>query len=75
MSVKEQKKRTMSVVKSRCAIEENKKGEGNISVTMCGNVFLCKTNEEIKTPDFLIIVQTNLKMFLQIAKQILKMLL
>lgn len=37
-----------------------KSGEGNVFVTMFGNVSLCKTNSEIKSPDFLFISMNKL---------------
>lgn len=38
-----------------------KSGEGNVFVTMFGNVSLCKTNKEIKSPDFLFICTNKLR--------------
>jgi len=36
-------------------------GEGNVLFTLLGIFFLCKTNEEIETPDLLIISTTKLR--------------
>jgi hypothetical protein len=36
-------------------------GEGNVLSTLLGNFFLCKTNEEIKIPAFLIICTNELR--------------
>ena len=48
----------IKVVKSSCTFAEYERGEGN---AMLVNIFLCKTNSEIKSPNSLIISTNELK--------------